>query len=108
MGAVRADVVAVRVVARSDAYLEQSQNVTVYLHTQSDYQVTDGRVLCEARINFTRLGDEVQAICPSNSTGRYITVVKPGKGELSLQEITPMYIGEGGILSPCGFRVQNA
>lgn len=108
MGATRTDVVAVRVVARSDAYLTQSQDVTVYLHTQPDYQVTTGRFLCEERINFTKLGDEVQALCPSNSTGRYITVVKPGKGELSLQEITPMYIGEGGILSPYGFCVQSA
>lgn len=75
LGATRTDISMIRLVARSDCCLEQSQNVNVYASTTTDFTGT-GSVLCATNVTFPALGAELKLLCPVNVTMRYVTVQK--------------------------------
>jgi hypothetical protein len=94
LGSLRNDILQVRLVARADAALYQSNKVNVYISTTKDFRGV-GSTLCDDDITFEYLGDDYIALCPVNFTARYVTVMKNGTNVvLSLQEVQPMVDGE--------------
>ena len=93
LGSLRSDILQVRLVARADGALHQSQNVYVYLSATPDFRGVNS-TLCEANITFERVGDDYTALCPVNFTARYVTVQKNGTNYFSLQEVQPMIDGK--------------
>lgn len=93
LGSMVTTLLAVRVTARSDASLSQSQNLTVYFSETKDF-TAEGVTVCQANITFSVMGEDALVLCPDGSSGRYVTVKKFGTGVFSLQEITPLYDGE--------------
>ena len=93
LGYPRSDVLAVRLVARSDTALYQSQYLNVYMSNTTSFQGTNG-TLCEANVTFDFLGEDTLAMCPVNVTARYITVWKNATSYLALQEVQPLVDGE--------------
>jgi hypothetical protein len=74
-GAAHTDISLIRLVARSDCCLEQSQYVNVYVSTTTDFTGT-GSVRCAMNLTFPALGTAVKVLCPVNITMRYLTVQK--------------------------------
>lgn len=74
-GSTRSDISMIRLVARSDCCLVQSQNVDVYASATSDF-TGSGSVLCQSNVTFAYLGEAVKVLCPVNVTMRYVTVQK--------------------------------
>ena len=90
MGMVRTDITAVRITARADGYLYQSQNLNVYLSANTSFfQGT----LCKADLDFTVLGQTIAILCPVNITARYLTIWMNGTNHISLQEVAALYDG---------------
>ena len=101
LGASAPNVTAVRIVARADGWLQQSQNLDVYISATTSWTASNA-TLCATNITFSVLGEMTTALCPTGFawTTRYVTVVMNStsnwkfNGYLSLQEITPLYDGE--------------
>ena len=90
LGRLRSDILQVRLVARADAALYQSQKLNVYLSATTDF-VGANSMLCDDNIMFEYVGDDYIALCPVNFTARFVTVMKNGTNVvLSLQEVQPM------------------
>ena len=100
LGRLRSDILQVRLVARADAGLSQSQYLNVYLSATTDFRGVNS-TLCDDNITFDVLGDDYIALCPVNFTARYVTVMKNGTNYLSLQEVQPMVDGECWVLGRC-------
>ena len=101
LGANAPNVTAVRIVARADGWLMESQNLDVYISATTNWTASTA-TLCATGITFTVLGETATALCPTGFawSTRYVTVVMNSSangnfnGYLSLQEITPLYEGE--------------
>ena len=89
LGSLRSDILQVRLVARADTALYQSQRVNVYISATTDFRGINS-TLCDDNITFDFLGDDYIALCPVNFTARYVTVQKNGTGYFALQEVQPM------------------
>lgn len=109
LGAVLANITAIRVVARADCCLEQSQYLNVYASTSSNFTGAGG-VLCASNVTFSALGEGVLLLCPLSTTMRYVTVQKvvvtSGSGRrlhqttssvLSLQEVQALMDGKQAV-----------
>lgn len=90
LGEQRSDITAIRIVARADASLGQSQNLNVYLSADTNF--TAG-TLCGAAVTFASLGELITVLCPVGVTAQYVYVQMNGTNYLSLQEVTPLYDG---------------
>ena len=93
LGLLRSDILSVRIVARADAALSQSQNLNVYLSATTDFMGANS-TLCQAGLTFVGLGSETSALCPVSFKARYVTVWKNGTDYLSLQEVQALVDGE--------------
>jgi hypothetical protein len=104
------NVTSVRITARADCCLYQSQNLYVYLSDNStDFRT--GNTLCAGNVTFGGIGNTLVLLCPVAVAGkRYLTVQmntteNVGGQYLSLQEVTAIYDGacEGitCLLLPC-------
>ena len=95
-------IMAVRLVARGDGWLHESQYLNVYVSATTNWTASTAR-LCTANLTFSALGETATVLCPVGFTWttRYVTVwmnttANPNfNGYLSLQEVTPLYDGEG-------------
>ena len=102
LGASAPNVTAVRIVARADGWLEESQYLNVHVGSTASWTASTA-TLCAARIVFGALGETATVGCPTGFAWatRYVTVLMNNtanpqfNGYLSLQEITPLYDGEG-------------
>ncbi len=98
----RTDITAVRITARADCCVDQSQNLNVYLSNTTKFWdpisglTSLGSMLCSAGVRFNRLGETATVLCPVNTPARYLTVVMNGTNYLSLQEVTALYDGKPG------------
>lgn len=94
LGAQRTDMLAVKLVARADSRLDQSQYLDVWVSNSTNFRA--GGVLVEANVTFDTLGDESMVIFPSAMVFRYVTVLKNTTVPINfaLQEIMPLYDGE--------------
>lgn len=95
LGSDVAFIVAIKLIARGDASLTQSQNLSVYLSSDPSILVA-GSILCQSNVTFDSLGSDHLVLCPIASTARDVTVVKntgSSTGILALQEITPLLNG---------------
>ena len=101
LGTSAPNVTAVRIVARADGWLHESQNLNVYVSSTTSWTASTAS-LCATNITFAVLGETTTVLCPTGFawTTRYVTVVMNStsnrnfNGYLSLQEITPLYDGE--------------
>ena len=94
LGRPRSDILQVRLVARADAALYQSQNLEVYLSTTTNF-LGASSTKCESGITFEYLGDDYTVLCPVNFTARFVTVLRNATNVvLSLQEVQPMVDGK--------------
>lgn len=92
-GELRTDISAVRLVARADCCLDQSQGLNVYLSGNSTFLPPVG-TLVSAGIAFTGVGQTVTITVPASIEARYLTVWKNHTWSyLSLQEVTALYDG---------------
>jgi hypothetical protein len=89
LGSPTTAVQAVKLVARADCCLHESQNVYVYLSPTPDFRGS-GSALCAANITFSRLGEASVVLCPLNTSARYVTAQKNGTLWFSLQEFVPL------------------
>jgi hypothetical protein len=89
MGVQRGDVQAVRVVARSDAYIWESNNIDVYIGPTTSF-LYGAATPCAYNVTFPALGAAVTVLCPVNTTARYITVQHNGTAYFSLQEVSAL------------------
>ena len=62
---------AVRITARSDANLRDSQNLNVYLSSNATY--ADPRNLCQANVRFSSLGETQVLLCPTGLSTRFVS-----------------------------------
>ena len=91
------NITAVRITARADAGLSQSQNLNVYLSGNTSYTV--GNTLCRSNVTFPNLGNTQVIFCPVGMETRYVTVAMNTTantgwdGYMALQEVTPLYDG---------------
>lgn len=95
---------AVRITARADSLLDESQHINVYVGEITNYNLANS-VLCEADVIFGGLGSTITVLCPVNVPKtimtRYVTVVMNTTANsrtkvISLQEVTPIWDGEAG------------
>lgn len=108
LGITRSDVSMIRLVARSDCCLEQSQFLNVYASNTTDF-TGSGSVTCATNITFPALGAALRVLCPVNAAMRYVTVQKStglggaasgrrlqqtSGGVFSLQEVQALMNGE--------------
>lgn len=93
MGIQRSDVLAVRLVARNDSSLEESQGVDVFLSPGTNHLASDS-VLCASNVTFDGLGEDEVVLCPVNTTARYVTVARTGTAGISMLEIMPLLESE--------------
>ena len=98
LGASAPNITAVRLAARADGFLEESQNLDVYISATPTWTASSG-TLCEGNITFDKLGGVETVLCPTGFTSRYVTVVMNTDANnrtqyLSLQEVTPLWDGE--------------
>ena len=100
VGANPPNITAVRIVARADGYLVESQYLNVYVSSTTSWTASTA-TLCAASIVFGGLGETTTVLCPTGFAWapRYVTVVLNStanpqfNGYLSLQEVTPLYEG---------------
>lgn len=105
LGLVRTDILGVRLVARADSNLYESQGLNVYVSISPDFSAA-GSVLCQANVSIEALGEDMMVECPLNVTGQYVTVQRisaatagrrlqqVNTGVLSLQEMQVLMDGE--------------
>lgn len=75
LGFERADVTSVSLAARADGDLYQSQMLDVYF-SRSKSLAQGSSTLCRANITFSKLGEALDVTCPTNTTVRYVIVVR--------------------------------
>lgn len=102
----RTDIMAVVITARGDCCLDQSQNLNVYLGTNSTFLdpssglPSTGTAACVLGVHFTALGQTATVLCPTSPTtgtgtpAQFLTVMLNGTNNLAVQEITALYNGE--------------
>ena len=101
LGASAPNVTAVRLVARGDGWLYESQYLSVYVSATTSWTGSTA-TLCAANVVPAALGETVTVLCPVGFAWktRYVTVLLNStanpkfNGYLSLQEVTPLYDGE--------------
>ena len=99
-------IMAVRLVARGDGWLEESQYLNVYVSATTNWTASTAS-LCTANVVFAALGESATVLCPVGFAwaARYVTVwmnttANPVfNGYLSLQEVTALYDGKGVVVS---------
>jgi hypothetical protein len=104
LGTAAPNVTSVRLVARGDGWLEESQHLNVYVSATTDWTASTAS-LCAASIVFSKLGESATVLCPAGFawTTRYVTVwmnatANPDfNGYLSMQEVTALYDGKGNM-----------
>ena len=95
------NVTAVRLVARADVGLWQSQNLDVFISATTNWTASTA-TLCRTGLTFAALGEMATVLCPTGYSwaSRYVTVFMNSTsnrnfdGYFALQEIMPMYDGE--------------
>ena len=100
LGASAPNVTAVRLVARGDGWLMESQYLSVHISSTTSWTASTA-TLCAASVVFGKLGETATVLCPTGFAWapRYVTVwmnstANPQfNGYLSLQEVTPLYEG---------------
>ena len=103
LGTSAPEIMAVRLVARGDGWLHESQYLNVYVSATTNWTASTAS-LCAANVVPAALGDTVTVLCPVGFTWRvrYVTVWMNATANplfnhyLSLQEVTPLYDGEDG------------
>ena len=83
----------VRLVARADSNLAQSQKLSVYISPQTTF-LGAGTAQCNGTIVFSKLGEEKILACPANVTARYVTVQMNATNNLALQEFNALLDGK--------------
>lgn len=68
------NITAVRITARGDGWLEQSQNLNVYLSANASFANT--RNLCQADVRFNNLGDTQVIPCPIGLASRFVSAMQ--------------------------------
>ena len=93
-GTIRTDIEAVRITARSDDNLPNSQDLSLYLSPTTTFSGSNG-VLCVSGLRFKSLGETTTVNCPTSTAARYLTVMKIGTGQLNVQEIAALVTSLG-------------
>ena len=96
------NVSSVRIVARADGWLQESQYLNVYISATPSFNAASTATLCASNTVFASLGETATVLCPVGLawSTRYVTVQMNSSanpqfnGYLSLQEVTPLYDGE--------------
>ena len=102
LGQQYSDLIAVDITSRSDGWIQQGQNLSVWVSSTTNHLATDGSALqCAVGVGPETLGETVRVLCAPQSGGvRYVTVervVPAGTGSnywfLSLQEVAAIRTG---------------